>query len=221
MYSDLPQKWGVWFAVSGDARFCSHRDMMRAIQRGCVRAGLGLSYSHGFNPHPKLALPCPRPVGAAAPDELLVLTMATPADADAARLVDRLNDHAPPGVRFARARVLPMGPALQPQAADYELPLAPDQVRSVARAVDQLGRADTWPVERPVKSRRAGRGERARRILDLKPMVTGLRVDGGRLVFRLHPYQQRWARPGEVLAIAGLPAGAAAGLVRTTVAYDL
>jgi radical SAM-linked protein len=43
---------------------------MRVIQRAIIRSGIGLIYSQGYNPHPKLSLPLPRNVGLASDDEL-------------------------------------------------------------------------------------------------------------------------------------------------------
>ncbi|MHC4293348.1 MAG: TIGR03936 family radical SAM-associated protein, partial [Planctomycetota bacterium] len=43
--------------------------------RACIRAGLPLQYSLGFNPHPKISLPCPRSVGIEALDEVLVIQL--------------------------------------------------------------------------------------------------------------------------------------------------
>ncbi len=63
----------VRFKVEGSLRFLSHAETLRLLQRACVRAGLALRYSEGFNPHPKFSLPLPRPVGVESEDELLCL----------------------------------------------------------------------------------------------------------------------------------------------------
>lgn len=47
--------------------------MLKVFQRACVRAGINVRYSQGFNPRPKLSLPLPRPVGVESDDELLCL----------------------------------------------------------------------------------------------------------------------------------------------------
>ncbi len=43
---------------------------MRVIQRAIIRSGIGLVYSQGYNPRPKLSLPLPKSVGIASDDEL-------------------------------------------------------------------------------------------------------------------------------------------------------
>ena len=63
----------IRFKVEGTLRFLSHAETVRLLERACVRAGLRLRYSEGFNPHPKLSLPLPRPVGVESDEELLCL----------------------------------------------------------------------------------------------------------------------------------------------------
>jgi len=63
----------IKFKIGGSLRFLSHAQMLRVFQRACVRAGISVQYSQGFNPRPKLSLPLPRPVGVESDDELLCL----------------------------------------------------------------------------------------------------------------------------------------------------
>ncbi|MFC1605060.1 TIGR03936 family radical SAM-associated protein [Planctomycetota bacterium] len=63
----------IKFQLRGTLRFLSHAEMLRVVQRACVRAGINVLHSQGFNPRPKLSLPLPRPVGVESDDELLCL----------------------------------------------------------------------------------------------------------------------------------------------------
>ena len=63
----------IRFKIGGSLRFLSHAETLRLFERACVRAGLNLQYSQGFNPHPRFSLPLPRPVGVESDDELLTL----------------------------------------------------------------------------------------------------------------------------------------------------
>ena len=65
----------IKFKIKGTLRFLSHSQMLNLFQRACVRIGIDLRYSHGFNPRPKISLPLPRPVGIESDDELLVLAV--------------------------------------------------------------------------------------------------------------------------------------------------
>ena len=69
------------FRIGRSLRFLSHAETLSLFQRACVRAGIDLCYSQGFNPRPKLSLPLPRPVGVESDDELLAVRVlkSTPA----------------------------------------------------------------------------------------------------------------------------------------------
>ena len=65
----------VHFAIEEALRFLSHAETMRLWERVCVRAGVPIKYSQGFNPHAKLSLPLPRAVGVASDEERLVVRL--------------------------------------------------------------------------------------------------------------------------------------------------
>ena len=54
-------------------RFLSHVETMRVFQRACVRAGVQIAYSQGFNPHQRMSLVPPRSVGVESDDDMLCL----------------------------------------------------------------------------------------------------------------------------------------------------
>lgn len=49
----------VTFTKLGKLKYISHLDLQRAIHRMLVRSGLPISYSEGFNPHPRLNIALP------------------------------------------------------------------------------------------------------------------------------------------------------------------
>lgn len=65
----------IVFEVHGDLCMLSHREMLTMWSRILARSGLPISYSKGFNPHPRLSLPFPRPVGAESDEEVLCVPL--------------------------------------------------------------------------------------------------------------------------------------------------
>lgn len=57
------------YAVDEALKFLSHLDLMRLFHRALRRTGLPMAYSRGFNPHPRLNLAVPLPVGVTAAKE--------------------------------------------------------------------------------------------------------------------------------------------------------
>ncbi|MHC4594604.1 MAG: TIGR03936 family radical SAM-associated protein, partial [Planctomycetota bacterium] len=63
----------VKFKIRGNMRFLSHAEVLKVFQRACVRTGIKMQYSQGFNPRPRLSLPLPRSVGVETDNDLLCL----------------------------------------------------------------------------------------------------------------------------------------------------
>ncbi len=56
-------KYRLQFTKYGDMKYVSHLDLIRLFTRIFHRADLPLSYSEGFNPHPKMSVLLPLSVG--------------------------------------------------------------------------------------------------------------------------------------------------------------
>jgi len=65
------QRLRVRFARGEEVKFISHLDLMRLWQRALRRADMPLAYSEGFNPHPRLSLAAPLPLGVTSEAELM------------------------------------------------------------------------------------------------------------------------------------------------------
>jgi radical SAM-linked protein len=200
----LPNRWAVWFEVTGDARFLSHHDVMRLMERSSARAQLPLKYTQGFNPHPKISLPAPRPVGVASQAEMVVLEFsADPPEAWG----EALGRQLPPGFAVKRVEELPGTRPPRVACTSYEMPLSPEQAEAVARRLEKLSAMDQWALSSPsrrledTQPRAAVPHERPR---DLKPRLSDCQVDGSRLRFTLLTRQDGSARPAEVLALMEL-----------------
>ena len=65
------QRLRLSFSREEQLKFLSHLDLMRLWERALRRAGLPLSYSEGFSPHPRIALAAPLSVGVTSEAELM------------------------------------------------------------------------------------------------------------------------------------------------------
>jgi radical SAM-linked protein len=97
----------IRFSVTGTVCYLSQQETLTMWRRCLARAGISVSFSQGFNPHPKISLPLPRSVGVEGDEEILSVGLCDGTD----RLEDilcRLNQRLPRGCsvwnteRFAR-----------------------------------------------------------------------------------------------------------------------
>jgi len=189
-------------AVEGDLRFASHRDTLRAVERAARRAALPLRYSRGFNPRAAVSLIPPRPVGVASADDLLVLALDEPMDQTC--LLERLSGHAPEGMRFFDARILPGRGTPGCKAVEYRCRLGRDDLGDAGRRLATLQDSQEWIIERTTPAGPRRRKSPARRVVDLRPLVEELRIDENTVIMKLIEHGGMWARPGEVLCLLGL-----------------
>lgn len=89
------------FYKHDEVRFVSHLDMQRLFQRAFRRAGLPLSYSKGFNPHPLLSFATALSVGYTSECEYFDVFLDEKIDADKFR--SRVNAVLPEGVAVTKA----------------------------------------------------------------------------------------------------------------------
>ena len=68
--------WLLSFGRGGPARYISHLDTVRVVQRTFARAGIEFALTQCMRPKPRLSLPLALPTGAAALDELAVAEVA-------------------------------------------------------------------------------------------------------------------------------------------------
>jgi radical SAM-linked protein len=93
------------FSKTGRVRFLSHLDFMTLVHRAVVRAGIPVSFSQGFNPHPKIAFGPALSVGMESESEYL--DMETDPRIDLLPAMKRLNTALPEGVRIIESRIIP------------------------------------------------------------------------------------------------------------------
>lgn len=92
----------VFYHKTGRAKYISHLDIMRCMQRAVVRAGLPVWYTEGFNPHIYLTFSLPLSLGYESESEVMDFRLVDdtyPFD----EVTVRLNRSLPPDIRVVRA----------------------------------------------------------------------------------------------------------------------
>lgn len=89
------------YEQTGRARWISHLDAMRTLQRILLRAGVPIKYSEGFNPHALISVLMPLSVGTESLCQIADIRLRQ--ELDLAALPDRLTAVSPEGLRFTAA----------------------------------------------------------------------------------------------------------------------
>lgn len=67
----MTNRYVIKFSKNGYIKYTSHLDLMRSFKRAFKMAKLGLRYSQGFNPHPKMSFAQPLSLGYSSRYELI------------------------------------------------------------------------------------------------------------------------------------------------------
>ncbi|HOR01343.1 MAG TPA: TIGR03936 family radical SAM-associated protein [Anaerolineae bacterium] len=195
------QRLGIAFAVAGGARYVGGLDMGRAWVRACRRLGLPLAYSFGFNPHPRVSIAAPLPVGFAAERELVEVHL--DARVDPQELAARLPGQLPPGLTLRGVEELPLDSPPLParvQAAEYLVRFLDAPPADLAERLARLLEADSLPFTRVRAVKQVS--------FDLRPRILEAQLDTcmGQplLTLRLVHGPSGAARPEDVLTALGV-----------------
>lgn len=178
------------YAKRGPARFTSHRDFGRALERALRRAEIPMAYSSGFTPHPRIAYANASPTSAASEAEYVELGLSEVCDPK--KVMAALNDVLPTGFEVlsaTEARKEPLAELLQ--ASDWQVVLPGAPPGALSGAVAQLLATPECTVERMTKN--------GLRTFDVRAAILELEsVDDE--TFRLRSLQQApLVRPDDVV----------------------
>lgn len=191
------------FGKGGAARYISHLDLARALERSLNRAALPVAYTQGFNRRPRLSLAAALPLGYTSEAEVadVWLTEAVPPDL----FLERLAAGVAPGISVLAAAEVPLNaPSLQQLMAEalYRV----DFLDVVAEAALRASVADILTAETFVRER--FRPKEQGQTVDLRPLILDLQVtrdgqEGPALLLRLVHTANQTGRPDDVLAALG------------------
>lgn len=207
----------IRFKVEGSLRFLSHAETLKLFQRACVRAGLAIRYSKGFNPRPKLSLPLPRPVGVESDEELLCIRTAReplPAldAADESRIKDTLARELPEGCELISVSVTEVGISFAPRSATYVLCVKPEYVtKELEGTIERLLSSEHLPIERAMDEERT-----KFKNVDVKVFLKSIKLADRSIIAECAVSPAGTVRVEEILMLLGLDEGKLAAPVRRT-----
>ena len=168
----------IFYKKQGLARYVSHLDINRCMQRALKRAGIAVWYTQGFNPHMYLTFALPTPLGYESECESMDLRVTDEMPLE--EVCRRLQAVLPQGLTVTGADT-PVHSAEEIESADYRVTLmgGGHGPQEAAQAVQQLFEQAQIPVEKHTK--------KGMRTVDLKPLCTlmGLTVEEDAVTLQL------------------------------------
>ena len=122
------------FEKNGTSAYISHLDLMKALQRSFVRAGIPVKYSQGFNPHIEMSIVVPLSTGYETRCDLCDLDLVC--DEMPANFVEDLNAVMPRGMKVLHAGAADR-PVREIAYSAYEIVLPAGDTNAMKALFDQ------------------------------------------------------------------------------------
>jgi len=205
------------FSRGPQLKFLSHLDLMRLWERVFRRADVGMVYSEGFSPHPRISLAAPLAVGVTSKAELMDVFLGlrtTPGN-----FVQKVAPQLPDGISI-----------IDIQPVILEAPSLQSRLRFAEYAVEIEAQQETGDVESSLKSLLAldtlpwhHTRDTGERFYDLRPLLEDLWIAGKKNVvytigMRLRCDSSGSGRPEQVIKALGF-AGTPASIERTKLIF--
>jgi radical SAM-linked protein len=207
----------IKFKLRGALRFLSHAEMLRVFQRACVRAGISVHYSQGFNPRPKMSLPLPRPVGVESDDEMLCLRATVDPDElrvtnHESRIKAELSAQLPEGCELISVNTAHAGRSFQPRSARYVFTVLPEYLNEGLRArIDCLLASESLNIQRQIEKKNS-----KLKNVDVRKFLESIILDNRSIIVEYNISSAGSIRIEEILRLLELDEGKLASPVRRT-----
>ena len=149
----------IFFSKKGDAKYISHLDLTRCMQRCIKRSGIPIWYTQGFHPHQYMTFALPLALGYESECESMDIRLTEPMDFQEVK--ERLNDALPRDIRVHKVADQQMDPK-EISFADYEIQVA-FSCGDVLTKFEKLMAMETVNVEKRTK--------KGIKEVDLKPLI--------------------------------------------------
>lgn len=172
-------RYALLFEKTGLIRFTSHLDLLRMFKRAFRRSQIPVSYSQGFNPHPKMGFCQPLSLGYTGLGELIEFQ--TDSDSGRNQWMNRMEESLPDGITILNMGIIADGQksmAASCYAADYDIEFnVPYMLKDFDAKITEFLSQDTITVSKKGKKGKVS-------DVDIKTRIRSLKASdkAGRLV---------------------------------------
>ena len=154
------------YKKNGVMKFISHLDMVRLTERTFRRAKLPLSFSNGYNPHPKISFGAPLSVGVTSDYEVLDVELLE--EIDIKEFIANQENYVPAGISFFDGKYIEKSKALMSMLSDATFMLRTNPtslgLEELRSKLDEFLSLDEIMVEKATK-------KKVIKQVDIKPLI--------------------------------------------------
>jgi len=207
----------IKFKIGGSLRFLSHAETLKFFQRACVRAGIDMQYSRGFNPRPKLSLPLPRTVGVASDEDILCLRASHYLKGQRvtgyeSRIRAELAGQLPGDCELLSVETSRENISYQPTSAIYIFPLRSEYINiEVKKKIELLMERDSCNLRRRMDAKKV-----KFKNVDVRPFLISIELVDSKIIVECKISPEGTIRVDEILELLELNTESLTGPIKRT-----
>lgn len=207
----------IKFKIGGSLRFLSHAETLSLFQRACVRAGIDMQYSQGFNPRPRLSLPLPRTVGVNSDGDVLCLRVnrdlnGPSVDDYQSQIKADLACRLPKECELLSVEIVKPNVSYQPTSAAYILPVLSQTIDGgIKSRIGRLMESDSCNLQRRMDATNS-----KFKNVDVRPFLKSIKVVDKEIIVECEISPAGTIRVEEILKLLELNAEMLTAPIRRT-----
>ena len=187
------------FSITGLLRFISHLELQNFFAKLMLRCNLPVKFSSGFNPHPKISLPVPRPVGIAAYNDRIRVEISGLTDISETDVMGKLQNYAPRGMLFHHIWLTKKSELKRPIGIEWIISLEGTAIDrdNLREKFEQISASNSLLIIRETP-------KKGRKTIDVGDMIQDIHLQEKSLKLKTALAQTGTIKPTEILRIFGL-----------------
>lgn len=180
------------FSKKNNLRFIGHLDLMAIFERAVRISNVPVWYSEGFNPHPKISIPQPLPLGAECENDIFTMRIYYPCNKT--KLINDLNNALPKDIRLNSVDIVEEEKRIsQPTKSIYELKTNGSDNHILNIVCNKILDKKEILIERKKEKSES-------KIINLRDLIENIEIINNSIIITL-PHKKNTAKPKEVFAL--------------------
>ena len=168
----MTNRYAIKFSKDGYVKYTSHLDLLRMFKRAFKKTGLGLKYSQGYNPHPKMGFAQPLSLGYSSRCELIEFETEMPHTTG--EIMEKMRGEMPDGIKLLSCFELDekiKSLASDAEAAEYKIWIPTEHTEEVLKSflATYLNKKEITALKRQKKTKKM-------EPVNIRKMIRGLEI---------------------------------------------
>lgn len=153
----MTNRYAIKFSKDGYVKYTSHLDLLRMFKRAFKKTGLGLKYSQGYNPHPKMGFAQPLSLGYSSRCEFIEFETELPHTTG--EIMEKMRGEMPDGIKLLSCFELDekiKSLASDAEAAEYKIWIPTEHTEEVLKSflATYLNKKEITALKRQKKTKK-------------------------------------------------------------------